>query len=140
MWTGSQYLKIMIAQFETIKHHLTFIQFNVSTEQAFPVENEAFYTQLNKMVDVKVGDIEVVSGYLNAKVESDNKDWEKVMRNHRNDKINENGELYTDLCMNRRFDYRNIHKVTRISSSRKTKNQDRRNIAIKQKMASISPE
>ena len=123
--------RIIVARFKTRARHLTFIQVYAPTEQASPDEKEAFYMQLDKTCrDVKVGDIKILSGDLNAKVGSDNKDWEKVMGNHGIGKMNENGELYADFCMNHDlviggtlFQHRNIHKVTWISPDRKTKNQ-----------------
>ena len=123
--------RIILARFKTRARHLTFIQVYAPTEQASLDEKEAFYMQLDKTCkDVNVGDIKILCGDLNAKVGSNNKDWEKVMGPHGIGNMNENGELFADFCLNQDlviggtlFQHRNIHKATWVSPDRKTKNQ-----------------
>lgn len=92
--------RIILAQFKTRPHNLKFIQIYAPTEQAFPDEKETFYMQIDRTCrDVNVCDIKILSGDLNAKVSSDNKDYVKVMGNQGIEKTKEIGELLPDLCM-----------------------------------------
>lgn len=123
--------RIIIARFKTKARHLTFLQVYAPTEQASPEEKDTFYQQLDKACrDVRMGDIKILSGDLNAKVGSDNKNWEKVMGRHGIGNMNENGELFADFCVNQDlviggtiFQHRRIHKYTWISPDQKTRNQ-----------------
>ena len=111
--------------------YLTFIQVYAPTEQAPDDVKDAFYQQLaHTLNNVKKSDIMVLMGDLNAQVGSSNENWEKVMGTHGVGTMNENGELFAELCGNHGlviggtlFRHLNIHKVTWVSPDRRTQNQ-----------------
>lgn len=69
-------------------------------------------------------------GDINAKVGSQNEGWETIMGPHGIGEMNQNGEMFADLCLQHDlviggtiFSHLNIHKITWISPDNRTKNQ-----------------
>lgn len=123
--------RIISLRLQTKVRHLTFIQVYAPTEQAPDDVKDAFYQQLvHTLNNVKKSDILVLMGDLNAQVGSSNENWEAVMGTHGLGTMNENGELFAELCGNHGlviggtlFKHLNIHKVTWVSPDRRTENQ-----------------
>ena len=64
----------------------------------------------------------ILMGDFNAKIGSSNRGYEEVMGTHGIGEMNENGEMFTDLCSFNRliiggsvFPHRRIHKATWVS-------------------------
>ena len=79
---------------------------------------------------LKEKEMTILMGNLNAKIGADNCGYEEVMGRHSLGKMNENGEMFTDLCASNRlviggrvFPHRRIHKATWISPDRRSENQ-----------------
>ena len=79
--------------------------------------------QKNKVVTILMGD-------LNAKIGSINRGFEEVMGQQGLGIVNENGELFLDMCAFSRmviggsiFQHKRIHKATWVSPDHKTENQ-----------------
>ena len=69
-------------------------------------------------------------GDFNAKIGSNNRAYEEVMGTHGIGDMNENGEMFADLCSFNRliigrsvFPHRRIHKATWVSPDHRTENQ-----------------
>ena len=92
---------------------------------------EAFYEQLQTVLDkVPKRDIKILMGDLNAKIGSDNTGKDLIMGVQALGEMNENGELFTDLCAFNElviggsvFPHKKIHKATWVSPDGKTENQ-----------------
>lgn len=123
--------RILTARFKSLARHLSYVQVYAPTEQATLEEKEAFYEQLAYTLNrINKSDIVVLMGDLNAKVGSSNVNWESVMGAHGLGVMNENGELFADLCAKHDlviggtiFPHNNIHKTTWVSPNMKTQNQ-----------------
>lgn len=123
--------RIISLRLATKVRHLTFIQVYAPTEQAPDDVKDAFYQQLAQTLNnVKKSDILVMMGDLNAQVGSSNENWETVMGTHGLGTMNDNGELFAELCGNHGlviggtlFRHLKIHKVTWVSPDRRTQNQ-----------------
>jgi exonuclease III len=62
-------------------------------------KKEEFYKQLNETIATSTKrDVIIVMGDMNAKVESNNEGLEHVMGRHGIGNMNENGELFSELC------------------------------------------
>ncbi|XP_058828450.1 craniofacial development protein 2-like [Topomyia yanbarensis] len=123
--------RIIVARFRTRVRNRTIIQCYAPTDAAEMQEKENFYSQLNAVVDkIPKGDIKIYMGDFNAKVGSDNSDYEHVMGRHGLGEMNENGELLAEFCGNNDmviggspFPHRPVHKVTWVSRDGFTENQ-----------------
>ena len=123
--------RIIVARFRTRTKNLTFIQVYAPTNVASVERKEEFYQLLSKTMDeVNRSDVLIVMGDLNAKVGSDNTGREIIMGKHGVGKMNENGELFADFCLNydlviggTQFSHKNVHKLTWVSNTDKTINQ-----------------
>ena len=64
-------------------------------------KKEEFYQQLSETITtVKKRDVIIVMGVMNAKLGPNNEGLEHVMRRHGIGNMNENGELFSELCAN----------------------------------------
>lgn len=76
------------------------VQYYASTEQADREDKLAYYLQLHEtLANVRKGDIRLVMGDFNAKVGSENRNKEVNMGRHGLGDINENGAMFTELCL-----------------------------------------
>ena len=82
---------------------------------------------LDKM---KEKDVTVLMGDFNAKIGSNNRGYEEVIGTQGIGEMNENSEMYADLCSFNRlliggsvFPHRRIHKATWVSPDHRTENQ-----------------
>ena len=85
-------------------------------------------------------------GDFNAKIVSNNRGYEEVMGTHGIGEMNENGEMFADLCSFNRliiggsvFPHRRIHKAKWVSPDHRTKNQID-HICISQKFRRSMPD
>lgn len=123
--------RIIVARFRTNARHLTCLQCYAPTEPSDLADKETFYSQLqNAFSSIPKGDITIVMGDVNAKVGSDNANYEKIMGKHGLGRRNENGDLFVDFCATNNlsiggtlFPHREIHKITWVSPDQQTKNQ-----------------
>ena len=84
-------------------------------------------------------DVTILTGDCNAKLGSNSRGYEEVMGTHGIGEMNENGEMFADVCSFNRliiggsvFPHRRIHKATWVSPDHRTENQIDR-ICISQK-------
>ena len=92
---------------------------------------EDFYHQLQSAYNKKKArDLSMVIGDLNAKVGSDNRNWEASMGTHGEGVINESGEMFSDFCASNGlviggtlFPHKKSHKLTLRSPDGITENQ-----------------
>ena len=111
--------------------NITIIQCYAPTNDSDEEDKEDFYSQLQAEVGkAPRHDLLVVMGDLNAKVGSDNTDYERVMGKHGMGTRNDNGERLVEFCaMNNLviggtlFTHRDIHKLTWTSPNGRDKNQ-----------------
>ena len=90
--------RIMTARFESRFQKVSVVMCYAPTNNAEEEEKDAFYTQLQAVVDkIPRRDILIVMGDLNAKVGSDNTGREKEMGRNGLGVMNENGELLAEL-------------------------------------------
>ena len=123
--------RVIVARFRTRVRNLTIIQSYAPTNVAEPQEKDQYYSQLNAIVDkIPKGDIKILMGDFNAKIGSDNTDYERVMGRHGLGEMSENGELFAEFCGNNDlviggslFPHRQRHKVTWSSRDGITENQ-----------------
>ena len=93
--------RIIMARFLTKLRKLVAIKCSAPTEQAITEEKDAFCEKLeNTLRNVKRSEITTVMADLNAKVGTDNKNFEHTMRRHGLGTMNENGERFAELCSN----------------------------------------
>ena len=94
-------------------------------------KKEDFYNKLQTVLDkMKEKDVTILMGDFNAKIGSNNRGYEEVMGTHGIGEMNENGEMFADLCSFNRliiggsvFPHRRIHKATWVSPDHRTENQ-----------------
>jgi hypothetical protein len=94
-------------------------------------EKQYFYDQLQATVEtVPKKDLLIVMGDVNAKIGKDNSGKEQIMGQEGLGQCNENGELFTDFCLENELvtggsilKRKNIHKITWISPNQKVCNQ-----------------
>ena len=79
---------------------------------------------------MKEKDVTILMGNFNAKIGSNNRGYEEVMATHGIGEMNENGEMFADLCSFNRliiggsvFQHIRIHKATWVSPDHRTENQ-----------------
>ncbi|XP_058444101.1 craniofacial development protein 2-like [Malaya genurostris] len=123
--------RIIVARFRTRIRNLPIIQCYAPTDAAELQDKENFYSQLDAVVDkVLKGDIKIYTGDFNAKIGSDNVDYERVMGRCSLGDMSDNGELFAEFCGTNDkviggslFPHRSAHKVTRVSRDGHTENQ-----------------
>ena len=125
--------RMMHASFKTRmeKIQLNIIQCYAPTNDKDEGTKEDFYNKLQTVLDkMKEKDVTILMGDVNAKIGSNNRGYEEVMGTHGIGEMNENGEMFADLCSFNRliiggsvFPHRRIHKATWISPDHRTENQ-----------------
>ena len=91
--------RIMAACFKTKICNLTVIQCYAPTEITEKDKKEEFYQQLSETINtVKQRDVIIVMGDMNAKIGPNNEHMGHVMGRHGFGNMNENGELFSELC------------------------------------------
>ena len=91
--------RLLTARFNSKGRKVTVIQCYAPTNAAETEEKEAFYEQLQAVMDkLPRRDLKILMGDLNAKVGADNTNRELVMGKHGVGVQNENGELLTEFC------------------------------------------
>ena len=123
--------RIIFARFESKCQNTTIIQVYAPTNDAEERVKEDFYHQLQSVHNkMKARDLTMVIGDLNAKVGSDNRNWEASMGTHGDGVINENSEMFCDFCASNElviggtlFPHKKSHKLTWSSPDGITKNQ-----------------
>ena len=123
--------RIIFARFESKCQNTTIIQVYAPTNDAEEEVKEDFYHQLQSAYNKrKARDLTMGIGDLNAKVGSDNRNWEASMGTHGEGVINENGEMFCDFCASNGlvirgtlFPHKKSHKLTWRSPDGITENQ-----------------
>jgi exonuclease III len=91
--------RIKLARFKTKICNLTIIQCYAPTETTDKDMKEKFYQQLHETITaVQKRDVMIVMGDMNAKLGSNNDGLEHVMGRHGIGNMNQNGELFGELC------------------------------------------
>ena len=116
---------MMHASFKTRmgKIQLNIIQCYAPTNDKDEGTKEDFYNKLQTVLDkMKEKDVTILMGDFNANIGSNNRGYEEVMGSHGIGEMNENGEMFADLCSFDRliiggsvFPHRRIHKATWVS-------------------------
>ena len=123
--------RIILVRFKGQARNITIVQCYAPTEDANDGDKQAFYDQLNRtLAEIPHSDLKLLMGDFNAIVGDDNRDIEHVMGKHGVGTMNENGELFAELCgLNELkiggtlFPHRRVHKVTWNSPDSRTQNQ-----------------
>ena len=123
--------RLMTARFRGKYTNLSIIVCYAPTNDADPKSKETFYNQLQDTKDkCPRHDVLLIVGDLNAKVGTDNKDYEKFYGKHAIGNMNENGDLLTHFSASNGmviggtiFQHKDIHKYTWISPNGIHKNQ-----------------
>ena len=110
---------------------MSFIQCYAPTNDSNDRDKEAFYEQLQATLEnAHCRDLLLVMGDLNAKVGSDNVNFERVMGTEGCGVQNDNGERLEEWCAFNNmiiggtlFPHRNIHKLTWTSPNERAQNQ-----------------
>ena len=110
---------------------VSIIQCYAPTNDAEETKKEEFYSVLQDLIDKeREKDITIVMGDFNAQIGSDNTSYEEVMAKHGLGEMNENGELFADLCALNQlviggsvFPHKTAHKATWVSPDHTTENQ-----------------
>jgi len=90
---------IILTRFKTKIRDLTIIQCYAPTETADKDMKEKFYKQLHETITaVRKRDVIIVTGDMNAEIGSNSEGLEHVMGRHGIGNMNENGELFSELC------------------------------------------
>lgn len=125
--------RIITAKFFTKANNIkvSIIQCYAPTNDAEETRKEEFYSELQNVLDKeRPKDITIVMGDFNAKIGPDNTGYENVMDKHDLGEMNENGELFADLCALNElviggsiYPHKDIHKATWVSLDYVTDNQ-----------------
>uniref|UniRef100_A0A1B0GLA1 Uncharacterized protein n=1 Tax=Lutzomyia longipalpis TaxID=7200 RepID=A0A1B0GLA1_LUTLO len=123
--------RIIVARFRTRARNLTLVQCYAPTDVSDLPVKEGFYSELDSVLrKVPKGDIVILQGDFNAKLGSDNTDYERIMGRHCAGEMSENGELLAEACVNNDlaiggslFPHKLSHKVTWVSRDGHTENQ-----------------
>ena len=134
----------ILARFKTKIRNLTIIQCYAPTETTNKDMKEKFHQQLHETITaVQKKDVIIVMGDMNAKIGSNNEGLEHVMGRHVIGNMNENGELFSDLCAScdliiggTVFPDKTCHKLSWVSPNNITENQID-HIAISKRLRSI---
>ena len=125
--------RMMHASFKTKmeKIQLKIIQCYAPTNDKDEGTKEDFYNKLQTvLVEMKEKYVTILMGDFNAKIGSNNRGYEEVMGTNGIGEMNENGEMFADLCSFNRLiiggsviPHRRIHKATWVSPDHRTENQ-----------------
>jgi hypothetical protein len=125
--------RIITATFTTKKKKIKFhvVQGYAPTNDAKEEEKEDFYRQLQTVISkLNSTDFTILMGDFNAKIGADNTGYEEVMGTQGLGQMNENGEMFADLCALNSlviggsvFPHKRIHKATWRSPDHVTENQ-----------------
>ncbi|KAK9708744.1 Endonuclease-reverse transcriptase [Popillia japonica] len=123
--------RILTVRIKSSVRPITIIQCYAPTEVSEEEPKDVFYQELSSTLQkVKKGDIIILMGDLNAKVGSNNEEYENIMGQHGLGQRNSNGERLIELCMEHdliiggtQFPHKDIHKVTWTSPDQQTQNQ-----------------
>ena len=117
--------RIISARFRTNKKRINLHVINcyAPTNDKDEETKEQFYTRLQASLDkTKEKDITVLMGDFNAQIGDDNIGYTEIMGNEGIGRMNENGELFADMCANNKlviggsiFQHKRIHKATWVS-------------------------
>jgi exonuclease III len=93
--------RLITSRLNTRLRKLTIVQYYAPPNAATIDEAEAFYDLLEVTLrHVKLSDIVILLGDLNAKIGDDNLDLKNVMGRHGLGTRNENGDMFIDLRVN----------------------------------------
>jgi hypothetical protein len=123
--------RIILASFKTKIRNLTIIQCYAPTQTRDKNMKEKFYQQLNETITtVQKRDVILVMEDMNAKIGSNNEGFVHVMGRHGIGNMNENGQLFSELCSRcdliiggTVFPHKTCHKVSWVSPDNITENQ-----------------
>ena len=125
--------RIITAKFLTNhkRIHLNIIQCYAPTNDAEETAKDEFYDRLGAVIrTAKERDVTILMGDLNAKVGTSNIGYEQIMGKHGLGTMNENGEMFANLCAEHNlvigatlFPHKQIHKATWVSPDGVTENQ-----------------
>ncbi len=91
--------RIITARYYSKFIKLTIMHIYAPTMDATEEANDAFYEQLQATVEkANKHDMVLITGDMNAKVGSSNKDQESVMGRHGTGRLNSNGQRLIDFC------------------------------------------
>jgi len=91
--------RIILACFKTEIRSLTIIQCYAATEMTEKDKKEEFYQQLSEAITtVKKRNVIIVMGDMNDKIGPNDEGLQHVMGRHGIGNMNENGELFSELC------------------------------------------
>ena len=123
--------RMLRARFNSRYCKLTLVLCYAPTNDADEELKDDWYEQLQRAVSqVPKHDLLMIIGDLNAKVGSQNTNWERSMGKHGCGTMNDNGERLVDFCLDNNFviggtifPHKEIHKLTWISPDGRTANQ-----------------
>ena len=125
--------RLNTAEFQTISKDINFhvIQAYAPTEDKDLETKETFYKRLQDVINkVRRKDIVIMMGDMNAKVGDNNRGFEEIMGVHGLGLMNENGELFANMCATNEiviggtvFPHKMCHKATWFSPDQRTENQ-----------------
>jgi len=123
--------RIILARIKTKILNLTIIQCYAPTETTDKDMKEKFYQQLHETITaVQKRDVIIVMGDMNARIGPNNEGLEHVIGRHGVGNMNENGELFSELCAGcdliiggTVFPHKTCHKVSWVSPDNITENQ-----------------
>ena len=119
----SERIMVIIIQFDK-KEQTTIIVCYGPDENDLITEKLNFWKDLQGTLDDAEGMV-VITGDLNARVGNDTKKWGEVIGRHGEDRVNRNGKLMLEFCLdnhliitNTIFEHKAIHKITRECKSK----------------------
>ena len=123
--------RIMTAKFNANGRKVTIIQCYAPTNSVDSEKKEELYRQLQTTMDnIPIGDIKILMGDMNAKLESDNTGRELIMGREALEEMKENEEFFADsypfnelVVDGSVYKHKDIQKVTWVSPDKCTKNQ-----------------
>ena len=125
--------RMVMASFTTRKKNINMniVQVYAPTNDAEDEVKDSFYNKLQNVVSkLPNKDVNIIMGDLNAKVGSDNENYEEVMGKHGLGEINDNGDRLLGFCTFNKmviggtvFPHKKIHKSTWVSPDGQTENQ-----------------
>lgn len=112
--------RLAVARFNSRARKISVIICYAPTNVADTQAKEDFYSLLTKSLsEIKTQDIVILLGDLNARIGSDNKNFEKCMGSHGLGVKNENGQMFVEMCSNHNlviggslFPHKDCHKYT----------------------------
>ena len=125
--------RLICATFRTNhkKKVLNIVQCYAPTNDAEYQQKKEFYERLNSLLSTfSEKDLTLLMGDFNAKIGTDNTGYEDIMGEHGTGEMNENGELFANMCSQNKFviggsifPHKMIHKTTWMSPDCTTQNQ-----------------